>query len=182
MILWYVHQFVLLFIFSSYCLSVHIIIQKRVQQLKALAQYKLMCLEGNAEHEVSNINSSIFPQSFCVASFRLDNFRCRTSNSLQIVSYACQGEYKCLKFFSILYIFSNFYPSYELHRLVYYSNRPLKLSLTKHKSAKRLRKNGATNSSQFDTPNVKKSTAKQFLTKHTFDEFHLKCLNISSLC
>ena len=60
--------------------------------------------------------------------------------------------------------------------------RPPKLSLTKQKSAKRFRKIGATDSSQFDAPNAKKSSAKQFSKKHTFEELHSKCSNISSLC
>ena len=60
--------------------------------------------------------------------------------------------------------------------------RPPKLSLTKQKSAKRFRKIGATDSSQFDAPTAKKSSAKQFSKKHTFEGFHLKCSNISSLC
>jgi hypothetical protein len=60
--------------------------------------------------------------------------------------------------------------------------RPPKLSLTKQKSAKRFRKIGATDSSQFDAPTAKKSSAKQFSKKHTFEELHSKCSNFSSFC
>jgi len=54
-----------------------------------------------------------------------------------------------------------FYPvpiiSLALFGVVFY--RSPKLSLTKQKSAKRFRKNGATDSNQFDAPNAKKSSA-----------------------
>ena len=72
------------------------------------------------------------------------------------------------------------YPLFPLQCLVYYSTDLQSCHWPNRSQPNGSKKIGATDSSQFDAPNAKKSSAKQFSKKHTFEEFHLKCPNISS--